>query len=112
MLASWRIERMFAQAGDSDGAGLRAALPSLRPLRSRRGAPWSGPLRPSSPRAPRSCVSSKAVRDQVAAILKADDVSATIEWYSQIGFQVRGRFPEEEPNWCELARDGLVLQFL
>jgi hypothetical protein len=62
--------------------------------------------------APRSRVSSKAVRDRVVAILKADDVSATIEWYSQVGFQVRGRFPEDDPTWCELARDGLILQFL
>ena len=52
------------------------------------------------------------MRDRVVAILKADDVSATIEWYTQVGFQVRGRFPEHEPTWCEVARDGLILQFL
>jgi catechol 2,3-dioxygenase-like lactoylglutathione lyase family enzyme len=51
-------------------------------------------------------------RDRVTAILKAEDVSATIEWYTQVGFRLRGRFPEEEPTWCELARDGVVLQFL
>lgn len=37
---------------------------------------------------------------------------ATIEWYTRIGFQLRGRFPEEEPTWCELARDGVIIQFL
>jgi catechol 2,3-dioxygenase-like lactoylglutathione lyase family enzyme len=52
------------------------------------------------------------VRERVTAILKADDVSATIDWYTRIGFQLRGRYPEHEPTWCELARDGIILQFL
>lgn len=49
----------------------------------------------------------------VSAILKAIDVAATIEWYRQVGFEVRGVFPDEgEPTWCELSRDGVILQFL
>ena len=49
----------------------------------------------------------------VSAILKAFDVAATIEWYRQVGFEVRGVFPDEgEPTWCELSRDGVILQFL
>ena len=49
---------------------------------------------------------------QVAVILKALDVSATMEWYQLVGFEVRASFPEPEPTWVELARDGLVIQFL
>jgi len=49
----------------------------------------------------------------VSAILKAHDVAATIEWYRRVGFVLLGVFPEEgEPTWCELARDGVILQFL
>lgn len=52
-------------------------------------------------------------RERATAILKSSDVRATIDWYTAIGFRLRGRFPEgEEPTWCELARDGVVLQFL
>jgi hypothetical protein len=49
---------------------------------------------------------------QVAVILKALNVTATMEWYQLIGFEVRASFPESEPTWVELARDGLVVQFL
>jgi hypothetical protein len=35
-----------------------------------------------------------------------------MEWYQLIGFEVRASFPESEPTWVELARDGLVIQFL
>jgi uncharacterized glyoxalase superfamily protein PhnB len=52
------------------------------------------------------------VRERVTAILKFGDVPATIEWYTRVGFQLRGRHPEDEPTWCELARDGVILQFL
>ena len=49
----------------------------------------------------------------VAAILKSADIGRTIEWYEQVGFELRGVFPESgEPTWCEVARDGVVLQFL
>jgi catechol 2,3-dioxygenase-like lactoylglutathione lyase family enzyme len=49
----------------------------------------------------------------VTAILKTMDVQATIDWYTQVGFRLLGRFPEEgTPTWCELTRDGLTLQFL
>jgi uncharacterized glyoxalase superfamily protein PhnB len=27
-------------------------------------------------------------------------------------FEVRGDFPDDEPTWCEVSRDGVVLQFL
>ena len=51
--------------------------------------------------------------ERVTAILKARDVAATIAWYTRIGFELRERHPETEtPTWCELARDGVVLQFL
>ncbi len=51
--------------------------------------------------------------DRVSAILKTEDVPGTIEWYRGIGFHLRGVFPEEgKPTWCELSRDGVVLQFL
>jgi hypothetical protein len=51
--------------------------------------------------------------DEVAAILKSNDVAATIAWYQQVGFELRGIQPEEgAPTWCEVARDGVVLQFL
>jgi uncharacterized glyoxalase superfamily protein PhnB len=47
------------------------------------------------------------------AILKTTDVVATIDWYRGVGFDVRGVFPDEgEPTWCEVGRDGVVLQFL
>jgi hypothetical protein len=47
------------------------------------------------------------------AILKALDMDATIEWYRRVGFELNGRFPESgDVTWCELERDGVVLQFL
>jgi uncharacterized glyoxalase superfamily protein PhnB len=49
----------------------------------------------------------------VTAILKTSDVAGTLDWYRRIGFEVRGVFPDEgEPTWCEVARNGVVLQFL
>jgi uncharacterized glyoxalase superfamily protein PhnB len=49
----------------------------------------------------------------VSAILKSGDVTRTIEWYRRMGFDIRGVFPESgEPTWCEVARDGVILQFL
>jgi hypothetical protein len=49
----------------------------------------------------------------VSAILKSGDVTRTIEWYRRMGFEIRGVFPESgEPTWCEVARDGVILQFL
>jgi hypothetical protein len=51
--------------------------------------------------------------EKVSAILKTEDVSGTMEWYRRIEFRVRGFFPETgEPTWCELSRDGVILQFL
>ena len=51
--------------------------------------------------------------EKVSAILKTEDVLGTMEWYRRIGFRVRGFFPETgEPTWCELSRDGVILQFL
>ena len=49
----------------------------------------------------------------VTAILKSADIGRTIAWYEQVGFELRSVFPESgEPTWCEVARDGVVLQFL
>jgi hypothetical protein len=51
--------------------------------------------------------------DAPVVILKATDVAATIAWYRLAGFELRAQAPEVgEPTWCELARDGLVIQFL
>jgi hypothetical protein len=51
--------------------------------------------------------------DLVTAILKTTDVAGTLDWYRRMGFEVRGVFPDEgEPTWCEVARNGVVLQFL
>jgi uncharacterized glyoxalase superfamily protein PhnB len=46
------------------------------------------------------------------AILKASDVRRTEDWYQKVGFVLRGHHPEEAPTWCELERDGTVLQFI
>jgi hypothetical protein len=46
------------------------------------------------------------------AILKALDLAETIRWYEAAGFQLRDQFPSDQPTWCELARDNLVVQFL
>lgn len=52
-------------------------------------------------------------QDHVVAILKTADLAGTIAWYRRIGFEIRETFPETaEPTWCEVARDGVVLQFL
>ena len=48
----------------------------------------------------------------VAAILKVERIAETLRWYRSVGFEVRGVFPDEDPTWAEVARDGLVLQFL
>jgi hypothetical protein len=50
--------------------------------------------------------------EEVAVILKSSNVPATIQWYAKVGFDVHGSFPDDEPTWCEVARDGLVVQFL
>ena len=51
--------------------------------------------------------------ERVSAILKTGDVARTIEWYREAGFELRGVNPETgDPIWCELARDGVILQFL
>lgn len=40
-------------------------------------------------------------------------LARTIEWYREAGFELRGVHPETgDPTWCELSRDGVVLQFL
>jgi hypothetical protein len=53
------------------------------------------------------------VADECVAILKSNDVARTIEWYQRVGFEIRGVSPGSgEPTWCEVARDGVVLQFL
>ena len=49
---------------------------------------------------------------RAAIILKAGDLPATIDWYGRVGFEQRGTFPDENPTWCELGRDDLVVQFL
>jgi hypothetical protein len=48
----------------------------------------------------------------VSVILKTEDTTATMDWWQRVGFELRGSFPDDEPTWCELARDGLVVQFL
>jgi hypothetical protein len=54
-----------------------------------------------------------AIMTEAAAILKTLDVAQTIEWYRRVGFEIRGVFPESgEPTWCEVSRDGVVIQFL
>lgn len=46
-------------------------------------------------------------------MLKSSDVAGTIDWYRRVGFEIRGVHPESgAPTWCEVARDGVVLQFL
>jgi|RhiMethySRZTD1v2_1073278.scaffolds.fasta_scaffold122471_4 hypothetical protein len=45
-------------------------------------------------------------------ILKTLDMAETIRWYTSVGLELRNRFPDTEPAWCELARDDLVVQFL
>lgn len=52
------------------------------------------------------------VAERLVAILKSSDISRTMEWYRAAGFEVRGSHPEGMPTWCEVGRDGTVLQFL
>jgi uncharacterized glyoxalase superfamily protein PhnB len=55
----------------------------------------------------------EVLTDAAVMILKTTDVAATIAWYRLAGFELRAQAPEVgEPTWCELARDGLVVQFL
>jgi uncharacterized glyoxalase superfamily protein PhnB len=53
-----------------------------------------------------------AVDARPVAILKASDIRRTEDWYRKAGFVIRAHHPEEAPTWCELERDGTVLQFL
>jgi uncharacterized glyoxalase superfamily protein PhnB len=46
------------------------------------------------------------------AILKVVDVDRTIEWYEAAGFALQGRVVGDQTDWCELGRDGTVIQFL
>ncbi|HEY7756083.1 MAG TPA: VOC family protein [Actinomycetota bacterium] len=51
--------------------------------------------------------------DSLVAMLKTTDVAETIEWYRRMGFEIRDVFPDPgEPTFCEVARDGVILQFL
>ena len=53
-----------------------------------------------------------AASERLVAILKSSDVKRTAEWYTRAGFDVRRFHPHVMPTWCEVARDGTVLQFL
>lgn len=46
------------------------------------------------------------------AILKADDLAATIAWYVDVGFTVRDATAEGERRFAELEWNGVVLQFV
>lgn len=45
---------------------------------------------------------------RAVAVLKSSDVRTTLGWYRTVGFEVT----RDEPALCEVARAGLVLQFL
>ena len=46
-------------------------------------------------------------------ILETKDVARTLERYRRAGFEVREVLPDSgEPTWCEVSRDGVVIQFL
>jgi len=51
-------------------------------------------------------------QDRAVAILKTQDMAETIRWYTAAGFELRDQFPGDDPTWCEVARDDLVVQFL
>jgi hypothetical protein len=53
-----------------------------------------------------------AMADEACAILKVSSIPTTLEFYRSLGFEVHGMFPDDEPTWAEVGRDGLVLQFL
>ena len=40
------------------------------------------------------------------------DIRRTEDWYRNVGVVLRAHHPEEAPTWCELERDGTVLQLL
>jgi len=46
------------------------------------------------------------------AVLKVADMDRTAEWYAAAGFMVRGRGDDPGTSWCEVARDGTVIQFI
>ena len=46
------------------------------------------------------------------AVLKVADMDRTVVWYSAAGFTVRGRGDDPGTSWCEVARDGTVIQVL
>ena len=54
----------------------------------------------------------RRMSDRAVAILKTHDMVETIRWYAAAGFDVRDRLPDDNPTWCEVARNGVVLQFL
>jgi catechol 2,3-dioxygenase-like lactoylglutathione lyase family enzyme len=57
---------------------------------------------------------SNADHARAVAILKVTDINRTIAWWTAIGFRLRGHHPPrpQTPTWCELERDGFVIQFL
>ena len=79
-----------------------------------RAAPQPGGFRPRLAAALTEWDDRAAVTEgSVTAILKTTDVAGTIEWYRRVGFEIRGVFPQTgDPTSCEVARDGLILQFL
>ena len=70
---------------------------------------------PHEKQRPGSCpprMSSWTMGSRVVAVGKASDLAATRSWYSAAGFQVRTASPAVGATWLEVARDGLVLQFV
>ena len=50
---------------------------------------------------------------QLTPMLQTKDVRMTIEFYTELlGFQVTGSWPEANPVWCMLERDGARVMFM
>ncbi len=48
--------------------------------------------------------------EKVVPSLLVRDLPETLAFYARLGFHQTGSYPETEPTWAEVARDGAVLQ--
>ena len=53
------------------------------------------------------------IGNRIVPSLMVRDLDETLDFYvEKLGFEVSGRYPEVgEPDWAEVERDGVVLQF-
>ena len=57
-------------------------------------------------------MSKTSLEPRLVPSLLARNIDETLSYYRLLGFELSGSYPDEEaPNWIEVRRDDIVLQF-